>query len=101
MFKQSFKKTKLDASTQILVDSGYQGMGRYHVCCKLPLKETKLGPLTEEQKLANRQLAKIRIVIKHVIGRLKFLRFLPFATEIAVSALLYVSTLLLLLYIIN
>ncbi len=50
MFKQSFKETKFDASTQILADSGYQGVGRYHACCKLPLKETKLRPLTEEPK---------------------------------------------------
>ena len=38
MFKQSLKKTKLSASIQILADSGYQGMTKYHAFCQFHLK---------------------------------------------------------------
>ena len=76
LFKQSLKKAKLDTSIQILADSGYQGMGKYHTCCQIPFKKTKLCPLTEEQKQANRQLDKIRITVEHVIRALKIFKML-------------------------
>ena len=82
----------------MLADSGYQGMEKYHACCKIPFKKTKLCPLTEEQKQANRQLAKIRIVVEH--EHLKSSKFLLFVTQIVANVLRFTS-ILLLLYIIN
>ncbi len=35
-------------------------------------------PLTEEQKLVNRQLAKVRIIVEHVIRALKIFKMLAF-----------------------
>ncbi len=51
-------------------------MGKYHACCQIPFKKTKLCPLTEEQKQANRQLDKIRIIVEHVIRALKIFKML-------------------------
>lgn len=59
-----------------LVDLGYLGLERLHAQTFLPIKATKHHPLTYEEKQANRVLARLRLHIERVIGRLKVFRIL-------------------------
>lgn len=63
---------------EVLADSGYQGAEKLAADRKisLPAKATKLHPLTEAEKAANRALSKVRVRVEHVIGRLKCFRIL-------------------------
>lgn len=63
---------------EVLADSGYQGAEKLAPDRKisLPVKATKLHPLTEAEKDANRALSKVRVRIEHVIGCLKRFRIL-------------------------
>jgi hypothetical protein len=68
--------SKMSANILCLADSGYLGINRLHANSQIPNKKSKHHPLTEEQKAANRQLAKRRIFCEHVIGKLKVFRIL-------------------------
>ena len=74
LFKRS--KTYLLPNTLGLGDSGFQGMRRLHTNSKTPKKRSKAHPLTQEEKAANRQLARERIVVEHVIRCVKVFRIL-------------------------
>lgn len=60
----------------VLADLGYLGLGRLHAHSFLPVKATKHHPLTTKEKWANRTLARLRLRIERVIGRLKAFRIL-------------------------
>lgn len=68
-----FKKSKLPLlnNTQLIVDSGYQGIQKIHSNVLLPEKKSKNKPLTKVQKQNNRQISKMRIVIENVFAVLK------------------------------
>jgi hypothetical protein len=68
--------SEMSANILCLADSGYLGINRLHANSQIPNKKSKHHPLTEEQKAANRQLAKRRIFCEHVIGKLKVFRIL-------------------------
>jgi hypothetical protein len=72
------KKSKLELNekTKVKVDSGYQGVQQVHSNSEVPKKSSKKKPLTAKDKAANRKLAKERVVIEHVIGRIKVFRML-------------------------
>jgi IS5 family transposase len=74
LFKRS--RVELPEETWCLADSGYQGIAKLHENSRTPRKESKHHPLTPEQKAANRELSRQRILIEHVIGRLKVFRLL-------------------------
>ena len=74
LFKQSC--THVHPNTMVLADSGYLGLERLHAHSFLPTKATKHHPLTYEEKQANRTLARLRLRIERVIGRLKVFRIL-------------------------
>ena len=74
LFKRS--KTHLLPNTLGLGDSGFQGMTRLHKNSKTPKKRSKCHRLTQQEKVANRELARERIVVEHVIGCLKVFRLL-------------------------
>jgi transposase len=59
-----------------LADSGYQGINAYHGNSQTPRKKSKRRPLSPEEKAANRQLSRERVVAEHIIGRLKVFRIL-------------------------
>lgn len=63
---------------EVLLDSGYQGAKRDHpdrkIC--LPVKATKLRPLNQIQKAANRKLSRARVRVEHAIRWLKRFRIL-------------------------
>lgn len=69
LFKES--KTHIHPDTDVLVDTGYQGIKKIHSRSALPKKKTKKKPLTKEDKKANRQLASERVLNENVIGVLK------------------------------
>jgi IS5 family transposase len=75
---QLFKSSRIGIFEEIecLADAGYQGLTKQHTNSQTPKKKSKHHPLTPEQKAANRELARQRIVAEHVIGRLKVFRIL-------------------------
>ncbi len=60
----------------MLADLGYSGLEQLHGHTLLPVKATKNHPLKYEEKQANRTLARLRLHIEGVIGRLKVFRIL-------------------------
>ncbi len=74
LFKRS--ETHLLPEVLGLGDSGFQGMGRLHRNSKTPQKRSKAHRLSREEKAANRQLARERIVVEHIIRSLKVFRIL-------------------------
>ena len=53
-----------------------QGISAYHDNSQAPRKKSKRRPLSPEDKAANRQLSRERVVAEHIIGRLKVFRIL-------------------------
>ena len=74
--KRSEHARKLNAKTELIADSGFQGVKKIHTNSRTPFKGSKKNPLTGEQKAFNRKLASERIVVEHVIRRLKVFRVL-------------------------
>ena len=74
LFKHS--RTHVHPDTVVLADLGYLGLERLHAHSFVPIKATKHHPLSYEEKLSNRVLARLRLTIERVIGRLKVFRIL-------------------------
>lgn len=55
-------------------DSGYQGLLKLYPNSLTPIKKPRNRELTQEEKLYNRALAKVRIAIEHVNRRCKIFR---------------------------
>ena len=66
----------LKKETKAAVDSGYQGLQHEHPNTAMPVKKTKLRPLTKEQKRINREQSRERILVENVIGSIKRFRIL-------------------------
>ncbi len=73
-----YKRTKLrlNESVELLADKGYQGITKFHHQSFTPCKKPRGGQLTPTQRAYNRELAKLRIKVEHVIRRLKVFRIL-------------------------
>jgi hypothetical protein len=63
-------------SLEVLADRGYQGLSKLHARGRTPQRKPRKGELTDEQKQANRELARRRVVVEHVIRSLKIFRIL-------------------------
>lgn len=74
LFKRS--QTYLLPEVVGLGDRGFQGMTTVHKNSKTPKKRSKGHPLRKEDRAANRQLARERIVAEHIIRSLKVFRIL-------------------------
>lgn len=74
LFKES--KTVMAYQVLCLADAGYQGLADLHANSQTPKKKSKHHPLTPEQKAANRELARQRIFVEHVIRKVKIFRIL-------------------------
>ena len=61
-------------SLEVLADSGYQGLQKLHERSKTPQKKPRKSELTDEQRQSNRELARRRVVVEHVIRSLKIFR---------------------------
>jgi hypothetical protein len=66
----------LSSDTLVIGDTGYQGLQRRHLNSLLPKKRRKKRPLTPEDKRTNRAIARRRMMVEHVIGRLKRFKIL-------------------------
>ncbi len=62
--------------TCCLADAGYQGIASLHPNSQTPTKKSKRHPLTKAQKQANRCLARARLIVEQIIGKLKVFRIL-------------------------
>lgn len=73
-----YKNSKIKAISRIEVigDKGYQGINRYHANSKIPHKRPRKGELSSLQKQENKNLAKLRIKVEHIIRFLKIFRIL-------------------------
>jgi DDE superfamily endonuclease len=60
----------------VLADSGYQGLQKLHEKSRTPREKPRKSELTDEQKQSNRDLARRRVVVEHVIRCLKIFRIL-------------------------
>ena len=74
LFKES--KTVMACQVLCLADAGYQGLADLHANSRTPKKKSKHHPLTVEQKATNRELARQRIFVEHVIRKVKIFRIL-------------------------
>ena len=69
LFKESAVRFK--TNTEVLTDTGYQGIRKIHENSRLPKKKTKKCPLTKEEKRENKALSSQRVLNENVIGMLK------------------------------
>lgn len=72
LFKES--KTAIHPSVKSLTDSGYQGIQKIHSNCDKPIKGTKKKPLSLEDKEHNHQIGSKRVMVEHVIRRIKIFK---------------------------
>ena len=73
MFKES---RRYFSSTEVLADSGYQGIQKFCKKSSTPKKATKKNPLSKKEKKENRNLSSKRILVENVIGAIKKFRIL-------------------------
>jgi hypothetical protein len=73
-----YQQSKLEPhkSLEMLADSGYQGLSKLHEKGRTPRKKPHKSELSDEQKQANRELARRRVIVEHVIRSLKIFRIL-------------------------
>jgi IS5 family transposase len=57
--------------TKVMTDSGYQGIKKRHHNSEHPKKNSKKRPLTNEEKLENKKIARERVLNENVIGSIK------------------------------
>lgn len=57
--------------TEVIVDTGYQGLQKLHANTRIPKKKTKKNPLTPADKKANQILASQRVFNENVIAMVK------------------------------
>ena len=73
-----YQRSKVEPheSLEVLADSGYQGLAKLHEKSRTPQKRPRKSELTEEQKQSNRELARRRVIVEHIIRGLKIFRIL-------------------------
>ena len=69
LYKES--KVVLQPETEVIVDTGYQGLQKLHTKTRIPKKKTKKNPLTLADKKANQALASQRVFNENVIAMIK------------------------------
>jgi IS5 family transposase len=69
-------KTPIHPETELLADAGCQGIQHHHAHTRTPKKASKHHPLTDDQRISNRHLARVRLPVEHVIRRFKVFRIL-------------------------
>lgn len=61
----------LSPNIKVLADSGYQGIATIHENSTIPIKKQKNQDLSEDAKLFNKALSKVRVACENVFGMLK------------------------------
>ena len=72
----TLSRVRFRQAAEAILDSGYQGVQKEHAKTSLPTKKTKNHPLTKDQKRANREQSRRRILVENVIGSLKRFKIL-------------------------
>lgn len=72
LFKRS--KIKFSKTTEAYLDLGYKGVEKIHVGAKIPRKSSKYHPLNKKDIANNKRIAKTRILVEHVIRRIKIFK---------------------------
>jgi len=66
----------LHLQIQPLADGGYQGIKELHPQAQHPKRKPYKAKLSKVDKQENRRIARLRIVVEHVLRRLKVFRIL-------------------------
>jgi hypothetical protein len=74
LYKQS--KVHVLKETQIVVDTGYQGLQKTHTKTLKPTKRSKKNPLTKTEKKTNHEISSVRVAVEHVIRRVKIFKIM-------------------------
>jgi len=74
VFKQS--KVRVLPETKLSADTGFIGIKKIHANSELPIKSSKLKPLTHDDKVYNRSVSSERVLVENVIGFLKRFKIL-------------------------
>lgn len=75
LYDESGVGQQLEADEALMGDLGFQGIQHDHLAI-LPHKKPKGGLLTDAQKIYNRQISQVRIIVENTIARLKIFRVL-------------------------
>lgn len=70
------REPPLSPHTRAYVDSGYQGLDKTHPQTELPFKKSKHQPLTQDDKVYNRALSRVRIKVEHAFAQMKIFKIL-------------------------
>lgn len=73
-----FKRSRVHRASQVelLGDRGDQGVSKLHANSRIPKKKPPKQSLSAADKQRNRQLARERVVVEQVIGKLKVFKIL-------------------------
>ena len=74
LYKSS--KVHVHRETEVLVDTGYQGLQKIHTRIRKPQKGSKKKPLSKDEKKSNRQINSVRVTVEHVIRSVKIFRIM-------------------------
>jgi len=77
VYKDTIGKS-VSASIPLDADLGYLGIKDYHSNSFIPIKSSKKHPLTKKEKAYNKRLARRRIVIEHINGRIKVFKCMSY-----------------------
>lgn len=76
LFKNS--GVKFGILMKVIADKGYQGITKIHQLSETPIKKKKGKNLTQEEKISNRQLNRLRVIVEHINRRLKIFKILSY-----------------------
>jgi hypothetical protein len=65
-------------SIPVDADLGYVGIEEYHENSFIPIKSSKKHQLSEEEKGYNKELARRRVVIEHINGKIKIFKSMAY-----------------------
>jgi len=69
-----FKRTignEIDEGILMYGDLGYLGIHEFHANSIIPIKASKLHPLSDKDKAHNKRLARKRVVVEHINAKIK------------------------------
>ena len=74
MYKTS--KVHVHPEVEMAVDTGYLGLQKQHTKTRQPKKRSKKNPLSKQDKRDNRAISGDRVLVEHVIRRVKVFRIM-------------------------
>lgn len=74
LFQRS--KLKIRKKSILELDLGYRGVEKMHENVRIPKKKSKYHPLTKKDKKRNFKISRSRVIVEHVIRRIKIFRIM-------------------------